>query len=325
MSFTISNLTSNQGVVKKKLESLRVAHKKLDNQSQTSKVSSTPIKPRISDTLRFELSTLNQKSVEMQNDISKGFSTNVALTKLSKQVDQLKFQDSNQEQSLDDLITRQTFEGKQVLNQKDNNSSSNNDIQAVTTSRPTKIGSYSISIFENSKSSANEVQYTVDISSGSDYKKSVTTSLTPATGLISGIEIYYDKTAIQKSDTKSIEAQIEVKESKAFSISNFKDDLQRVKESSSKQDFEDKVSQLSSKIKTNQNLITKDIESIQSQYQSTQNISENLSASDNASFDLSKAAQLVNQTQKSLLQSPETTSNLFYIEPSDTTAKGLLE
>ncbi|MCJ8347829.1 hypothetical protein MJH12_20015 [bacterium] len=329
MSFTISNLTSNQAVAGGKLERLRVSHKKLDTKSQTSKTSSPSIKPRVSDTLRFELSTLNQKSVDMQNEISKGFSTNVALSNLSGQIDDLKgkFNQNNKEElstAIDNTIRQHTFEGKEVLNQEDPNTSSHEAIEAVTVERPPRVGSYSISLFKSPSSTSHEVEFTIEVASKDDFNKSITTKVIPTTGLISGVDIYFDRGAVGQSKDDSLKAEIEVKESKPFSVPNFKDDLEALKSSSSEEDFEDKRSQISSKIKSSQNLIQKDLESTQVQFQSTQNTRENLNAASSASIDLSKAAELVNQTQETLLKSPESTSQLFHPEQT-TNVKSLLE
>ncbi|MCO4783897.1 MAG: hypothetical protein KC646_16330 [Candidatus Cloacimonetes bacterium] len=327
MSFTISNITSSQGVASGKLERLRVAHKKLDNKSQTSNKTTPTMKASSSDTLRFELSTLNQKSVDIQNKISKGQSTQVALSNLSSQLEDLKenydeISPKQLSESIDKTVQDHTFEGEQVLNQKDANTSSNSDLQAVTVDRPPKVGAYSISIFQDSNNNSDEVHYTVEVSSSNeDFNKTITTSLVPTTGLISGVEIYFDKEAIRNSESKSLQADVEVKDAQEFQISNFSNDLENLKNSSSKSDFDEKASQLMSKIDSNKALLDKDIKSTQIQYQNTQSVRENLSATSNESFDLSAAAQLVNQTQETLLNSPESTNNLYQTD----SAKSLLE
>lgn len=194
----------------------RISGKKSDR--ATSFGSSTTSSER----LRYEISSLNRKSVEIQESVQESQSTELILEDFGRALNELRDKPSLETlQNVKELIHQnpKVFRGQP-------NRSSNDRVEPVTISRPPKVGAYSIEIFTGQTRHPESVSYTIKLVDEEGTQKTVTASVSPANGLIEGVELYFETDA----DSIPAVAQLEIKddESKNLKVPSFEKDIQRL-------------------------------------------------------------------------------------------------
>ena len=109
--------------------------------------------------LRYEVSALNRKSVEMQETISERQTTAGTLEEFKQVLNQLEGNpDLETLENAKEIVGRNPEVFKGQANRSDNNS-----IEPITVSRPPKVGSYSVEILTGQTKHPQAVSYTIKL------------------------------------------------------------------------------------------------------------------------------------------------------------------
>jgi len=188
------------------------------------------------DRLRFELSTLSKESVSAQENISFHQVALNGLDTIERNLENLQEKPTGKDaqlaiRNLRDAVENTRFEGKEVLK---NDQEEDDSIQAVVISRPPKAGTYAVKIVSG-EADQNNLSFSIKVTDQDNLEKVITTSVSPATGAIEGIELYFetDPVAITAGRVKDQETTLVVREddSDRFPIPSFKREVSRLESS----------------------------------------------------------------------------------------------
>jgi len=168
------------------------------------------------------------------------------------------------------------------------NSSSNDRIEPITVSRPPKVGSYSVAIFTGQSRHPEAVSYTIKLVDEEDTQKTVTASVSPLSGLIEGVELYFET----DNDTMPVLAELSIKEedSKRIEVPTFSKDLERLEATlNDSTEFEKQFKQTSHKLDSVRKGVHNDLKKAREQFIILSSTQENLRATDNDPHSVSTA------------------------------------
>ena len=236
--------------------------------------------------LRYEVSALNRKSVELQETISDRQTTAGSLEELEQVLNQLEGNpDLETLENAKEIIGRNPKVFKGQANRSDNDS-----IEPVTVSRPPKVGSYSVEILTGETKHPEAVSYTIKLVDEEGTQKTVTASLSPATGLIEGVQLYFETDADSIPATASLEIRDE--SSSKIEVPEFKRDLSRLESAISDPEmFSERLEQTTRKLEAVTNAVKNDLGYETRKFLTLSNTQENLRASEsdvqsvNSAFD----------------------------------------
>ena len=267
--------------------------------------------------LRYEVSALNRKSVQLQGAISERQSTVGSLEDFRQALDNLERNpDKESLENAKEIIERnpEVFQGQA-------NSSDNESVEPVTVSRPPKVGSYSVEIMTGETNHPEAVSYTIKLIDEEGTQKTVTASVSPATGLIEGVQLYFETDADSIPATASLEIKDEVSE--RIEVPEFKRDLSRLESTvSDPQEFSERLAQTSRKLESVTNAVKDDLGQETRKFVTLSNTQENMRASEsdfqsvNSAFDAlddvkSEIKNLTDADQLFVNQDPAQTKNLL--------------
>lgn len=267
--------------------------------------------------LRYEVSALNRKSVQLQGTISERQSTVGSLEDFRQALDNLERNpDKESLENAKEIIERnpEVFQGQA-------NSSDNESVEPVTVSRPPKVGSYSVEIMTGETNHPEAVSYTIKLIDEEGTQKTVTASFSPATGLIEGVQLYFETDADSIPATASLEIKDEVSE--RIEVPEFKRDLSRLESTvSDPQAFSERLEQTNRKLESVTNAVKDDLGQETRKFLTLSNTQENMRASEsdfqsvNSAFDAlddvkSEIKNLTDADQLFVNQDPAQTKNLL--------------
>ena len=204
--------------------------------------------------LRYEVSALNRKSVQLQENISERQTTAGTLDEFRQVLSQLE-----RDPDIETLENAKKIVGsnpevfKGQANRTDNDS-----VEPVTVSRPPKVGSYSVEILTGETKHPEAVSYTIKLVDEEGTQKTVTASLSPATGLIEGVQLYFETDADSIPATASLEIKDEP--TSRIEIPDFRRDLDRLETSISNDElFSERLEQTSRKLESVTNAVKSDL------------------------------------------------------------------
>jgi len=332
MSFKISSTVAGQKAVSNRLEKLRVSDVKVSQSNPAAKAEPRQAEQTVNsgDRLRFELSSLNRKSVDIQSNISFHQTAQESLAKVEASVREL--QDSPEDQGSADaaleafksVVDEASFEGKPLFDSPETRSSDEN-LEAVVVSKPPKIGTYSVSIVNGEKAPQN-LEFTIKVSETSgkeSYEKTITASVSPATGVIEGIELYFE---VPNEPPRKIQAEIEVKDSdpNRFQLPSFERDLKKLEANrNNPEKLKATAEQTAKKVESVKAGVEETLKSGTAEFQSLSTAQENLRAAGNDLDSLSTAFNAISEVNDKL-SSAEDISSLFGNADLDS-SKSLLE
>ncbi len=267
--------------------------------------------------LRYEVSALNRKSVQLQGAISERQSTVGSLEDFRQALDNLERNpDKESLENAKEIIKRnpEVFQGQA-------NSSDNESVEPVTVSRPPKVGSYSVEIMTGETNHPEAVSYTIKLIDEEGTQKTVTASFSPATGLIEGVQLYFETDADSIPATASLEIRDEVSE--RIEVPEFKRDLSKLESTvSDPQAFSERLTQTSRKLESVTNAVKDDLGQETRKFLTLSNTQENMRASEsdfqsvNSAFDAlddvkSEIKNLADADQLFTNQDPAQAKNLL--------------
>jgi hypothetical protein len=286
--------------------------------------SSEQANTRPPDQFRYELSNLNEQSVGLQREISSQQTILGGLAKLEDEIKPIAENPENAElvrsslERASKILKTSKFEGREVLTSSPHKSS-NPNIEPVTISDPPKIGTYSVSILGKVDNSS--LSFTLDVSDMLNQKRRITTAFSPATGIIEGVELYFEEIEGQAKADISIKDT----EKSGFAIPDFTQSLSRIKErSSSPEQLGREADQSLRKIQTTRNGVESSLKQKTVEFQAIATARENIKASDSDSLTVSTAKDTLSKLNSKIVEEPISLSSLFKISDSDT-AKDLLD
>ena len=268
--------------------------------------------------LRYEVSALNRKSVELQENISERQTTVGTLDEFQQVLSKLE-----RDPDIETLENAKKIVGsnpevfKGQANRTDNDS-----VEPVTVSRPPKVGSYSVEILTGETKHPEAVSYTIKLVDEEGTQKTVTASLSPATGLIEGVQLYFETDADSIPATASLEIKDEP--TSRIEIPDFRRDLDRLETSiSNEESFSERLEQTSRKLESVTNAVRSDLGSETRKFLSLANAQENLRASESDFQSVNSAFDALDEV-KSDIKSLADADQLF-ANQDPTQAKSLLE
>lgn len=279
MSLKISSVPINaRGPSGKNSVQLRASGSKGVRDSERNSVSSAigheNLKPT-QEQLRYEISSLSRKSVELQKDVSDRQSTAEVLEDFHDLLEDLKHSPS--ETSMSRL--RSFVEDNSEVFRGQANGSSNDKIEPVTVSRPPKIGAYSIAIFTGQTRHPESVSYTIKLVDEENIQKTVTASVSPLSGLIEGVELYFET----DNDATPMMAELSIadEESRKIEVPTFSKDLERLEVSlPDAAEFDRQLNQTGQKLDSIRKGVHDDLNKTRQQFITLNSTQENLRATD---------------------------------------------
>jgi len=245
--------------------------------------------------LRYEVSALNRKSVELQEAISERQSTAGSLEDFKQALSKLERNpDTETLQNAKDLIEQNPEVFKGQANQSDNES-----VEPVTVSRPPKVGSYSVEILTGETKHPEAVSYTIKLVDEEGTQKTVTASFSPATGLIEGVQLYFETDA----DSIPATASLEIKDEAASKIEvpEFKRDLERLESALSDSEvFSERLEQTTRKLESVTNAVKDDLGKESRKFLTLRNTQENLRASESDFQSVSSAFDALDDVKSNI-------------------------
>ena len=292
--------------------------KKMPENSDGEAVSTPP------DQFRYELSNLNERSVGLQKEISLQQTVLGGLQKLSDEVQPIADHAKNaiivqgSLERISDILKTSKFEGKSVLTNSPHKSS-NPKIEPITIAEPPKIGTYSVSILGKVENSS--LSFTLNVSSLQDQKRSITTAFSPATGIIEGVELYFEEVEGQAEAQVTIEAS----ENQSFAVPDFSNGLAKLEEKADDSErLKREADQNLRKIETTRGGVESSLKRKSVEFQSISTARENIKASESDALTVATAKDTLSQLNSKIVQEPISMSGLFKNYDSDS-AKDLLD
>jgi len=278
---------------------------------------------RSSDPLRFELTNLNEQSISLQKRISSHQTTLSTLEDLASKVDELQTKPADSSavqnglQEMENLIDTSEFEGRSLLKGSGKSSSSNPDIEPVVVKDPPQIGKYKLSIL--GKVSNDSLQFRIEVADEPEFKKSMVTALSPATGIIEGVEVYFE----EKEGTQEAELEIRSAEEGDFPVPDFQKSLENLKDSREvPEQLQREAEQTKRKIETTIDGVSQGLDQEISRFQNISNAQENIRAAVSEPRSVNSAIQALESLNTEIVKQSSNLVNLFN---SSDTAKDLLE
>ncbi len=323
MSLKISSLPySARGPGDNKQVKLRFAEVKssslLNEDSSSSKISQNGNSLAAQEKLRFEVSALNRKSVEMQETISERQTTAGTLEEFKQVLNQLEGNpDLETLENAKEIVGRNPEVFKGQANRSDNNS-----IEPITVSRPPKVGSYSVEILTGQTKHPQAVSYTIKLVDEEGTQKTVTTSLSPATGVIEGVQLYFETDADSIPATSSLEIKDE--SSSRIEVPEFNRDLSRLESAISDPElFSERLEQTTRKLEAVTDAVNNDLSYETRKFLTLSNAQENLRASESDFQSVNSAFDALDDV-KNDIKNLEDADQLF-TNQNPVQAKNLLE
>ena len=268
--------------------------------------------------LRYEVSALNRKSVELQKNISERQTTAGTLDEFQQVLSKLERDpDIETLESAKEIVggNPEVFKGQ--ANRTDNDS-----VEPVTVSRPPKVGSYSVEILTGETKHPEAVSYTIKLVDEEGTQKTVTASLSPATGLIEGVQLYFETDADSIPATASLEIKDEP--TSRIEIPDFKRDLDRLETSISNDElFSERLEQTTRKLESVTNAVRSDLGSETRKFLSLANAQENLRASESDFQSVSSAFDALDEVKSDIKNLAD--ADQLFTNQDPTQAKSLLE
>lgn len=275
------------------------------------------------DPLRFELTNLNEQSVSIQKKISSHQTTLSSLEKFYEEVEALKSASGNAGEvesslnSLERIIQSSEFEGRSRLKGSSSATSTNSEVEPVIVADPPQIGSYKLSIL--GKVSADSLQFEIQVADEPNFKKSLITALSPATGIIEGVEVYFE----EKAGRQEAELEIKGPENGEFPLPDFSRNLDRLKTlQNDPESLEREAALTLRKVGTTIDGLRRGLDGELSKFQNISNAQENIRAAVSEPRSVSNAFAALEDLNAEISKQSTNLSNLFN---SSDTAKSLLE
>lgn len=268
--------------------------------------------------LRYEVSILNRRSVQLQETISERQSTAGSLKEFQRVLNELESNpDSETLENAKEVVQRNPEVFKGQANRSDNDS-----VEPVTISRPPKVGSYSVEILTGETKHPEAVSYTIKLVDEEGTQKTVTASLSPATGLIEGVQLYFETDANSIPATASLEIKDEA--AAKIEVPAFKRDLSRLESAISDPEvFSERLEQTNRKVEAVTNAVKDDLGIETRKFLKLSNTQENLRASESDFQSVSSAFDALDDI-KSDIKSLADADQLF-TNQDPAQAKNLLE
>lgn len=257
--------------------------KKTDEQIVASR-SNSGVSNLTQEQLRYEVSSLSRKSVDLQKAVSERQSTSDVLDEFDRLLSELRKKPSTHSLSR----IRAHVEDNSEVYRGQSNASSNDKIEPITVSRPPKVGSYSVAIFTGQSRHPEAVSYTIKLVDEEDTQKTVTASVSPLSGLIEGVELYFET----DNDTMPVLAELSIKEeeSKRIEVPTFNKDLERLEATlNDSTEFEKLFKQTSHKLDSVRKGVHDDLKKAREQFIILSSTQENLRATDTDPHSVSTA------------------------------------
>jgi len=268
------------------------------------------------DRLRFELSTLSKESVSAQENISFHQVALNGLDTIERNLENLQEKPTGKDaqlaiRNLRDAVENTRFEGKEVLK---NDQEEDDSIQAVVISRPPKAGTYAVKIVSG-EADQNNLSFSIKVTDQDNLEKVITTSVSPATGAIEGIELYFetDPVAITAGRVKDQETTLVVREddSDRFPIPSFKREVSRLESSTNPDAIQRTAKEALRKVETTRKGLEETYSEVSSKFQNLETTKENLNAARTETNSLSGALNALNTVKDQLSQELPTVKDLY--------------
>ena len=268
--------------------------------------------------LRYEVSALNRKSVELQETISERQTTVGSLEDLQQVLRKL--------EGNPDIETLK--EAKQIVGRNPEifkgqaNRSDNDSVEPITVSRPPKVGSYSVEIMTGETRHPEAVSYTIKLVDEEGTQKTVTASLSPATGLIEGVQLYFETDADSIPATASLEIKDE--STSKIEVPEFKRDLGRLESAVAEPElFSERLEQTTRKLESVTNAVKDDLGYETRKFLTLNNAQENLRASESDFLSVNSAFDALDNVKSDLKNFAD--ADQLFTNQDPTQAKNLLE
>jgi hypothetical protein len=163
------------------------------------------------------------------------------------------------------------------------------------------------------------LQYRIQVADEPDFKKSLLTALSPATGIIEGVEIYFE----EKEGKQEAELEIKAPVDGDFPVPDFQNSLAKLEtRQENPEQLEREADQTLRKIGTTINGLSEGLDGDISRFQSISNAQENIRAAVSEPRSVSNAIEALESLNSEIVKQSSNLSNLFN---SSDTAKDLLE
>lgn len=274
------------------------------------------------DPLRYELTSLNEQSVAAQKKITSRQGTLNRLNQLKQELakaPQAGSDEANSEllRKLDGLVKEAPDGGRQALSKTALSSSDNPEIEPVVVSEPPQVGSYKVSIL--GEVSADALQFEIEIADGPDFKKSLVTALSPATGIIEGVEVYFE----EKVGRQDAEIVVNGSVNGEFPIPDFDESLKRLSTLLDQPEkFSREVGALVRKVDSTIEGVQRTLDHELSQFQTIANAQENIRAAVSEPRSVSNAFSALKSLNAEISKQSSSLTKLF---SSSDSVKNLLE
>ena len=278
--------------------------------------------PRSIDPLRYELTSLNEQSVAIQREISSRQSTLSRLDQLKQEISNLSNAPSSESLSasvnnLRDLLGDSSSIGSLGLTKTAQTSSDNPAVDPVVVQEPPQVGSYKVSIL--GKVSADALQFEIEVADGPEFKKSLVTALSPATGIIEGVEIYFE----EKEGQQEAEITVQSVANGEFPVPDFRGDIEQLSNSSEQPEtFERRALALTRKVDTTIDGLQRSLDRELSNFQNIANAQENIRAAVSEPRSVTNAFSALQSLNTEISKQSSGLTNLFN---SSDSVKNLLD